>query len=93
LKRIRRFVAARTIRTVFNPDFACSWERPTAHDTAGETTRQANREWRSYRDVRQALQSGGHKGLITSRNPGDIEDFSAKIIEEVREGKHQRRAA
>lgn len=32
-------------------------------------------------------------GVITSRNPGDLEVFSKKIIEEVREGKHQRRAA
>ena len=29
-------------------------------------------------------------GLITSRNPGDLEAFSAKIIEEVREGLHKR---
>jgi protease I len=32
-------------------------------------------------------------GVITSRNPGDLEAFSKKIIEEVREGRHQRRAA
>jgi protease I len=32
-------------------------------------------------------------GVITSRNPGDLEAFSKKIIEEVREGKHQRQAA
>jgi protease I len=31
-------------------------------------------------------------GVITSRNPGDLEAFSAKIIEEVREGRHQRAA-
>ena len=30
-------------------------------------------------------------GVITSRNPGDLEAFSAKIIEEIREGRHQRR--
>lgn len=33
------------------------------------------------------------QGVITSRNPGDLEAFSNKIIEEIREGKHQRRAA
>ncbi|ABD86552.1 type 1 glutamine amidotransferase domain-containing protein [Rhodopseudomonas palustris] len=33
------------------------------------------------------------QGVITSRNPGDLEDFSNKIIEEIREGRHQRRAA
>lgn len=32
-------------------------------------------------------------GVITSRNPGDLDAFSRKIIEEVREGRHQRRAA
>jgi protease I len=32
-------------------------------------------------------------GIITSRNPGDLEAFSNKIIEEVAEGLHQRRSA
>jgi deglycase len=32
-------------------------------------------------------------GIITSRNPGDLEAFSNKIIEEVAEGRHERRSA
>jgi protease I len=32
-------------------------------------------------------------GLITSRNPGDLEAFSKKIIEEIREGLHRQRPA
>jgi len=32
-------------------------------------------------------------GVVTSRNPGDLEAFSKKIIEEVKEGRHQRQAA
>ena len=30
---------------------------------------------------------------VTSRNPGDLDDFSAKIIEEIAEGRHARRSA
>jgi protease I len=31
------------------------------------------------------------QGVITSRNPGDLEAFSTKIIEEVKKGRHVRR--
>ena len=33
------------------------------------------------------------KGVVTSRKPDDLPAFVAKIIEEVREGRHERRAA
>lgn len=32
-------------------------------------------------------------GIITSRTPKDLEAFNAKLIEEIGEGKHERRAA
>lgn len=33
------------------------------------------------------------QGLVTSRNPGDLEAFNAKLIEEIMEGKHDRQHA
>lgn len=33
------------------------------------------------------------RGVVTSRQPSGLDAFSAKIIEEVREGKHERRFA
>ena len=61
------------------------------------------RELTSYGSIRTDLENAGanwvdksvavSKGIITSRNPDDLDDFVAKIVEEVEEGKHDRDAA
>ncbi len=33
------------------------------------------------------------QGIVTSRSPADLEPFVNKIVEEIEEGRHQRRAA
>jgi len=68
-----------------------------------ETGIAKGRKMTSYNSIKQDVINAGatwedsqvvvDNGVITSRNPGDLEAFSAKIIEEIREGKHQRRAA
>jgi protease I len=57
----------------------------------------------SYKSIRTDMVNAGAKwedsqvvtdqGIITSRNPGDLEAFSRKIMEEVAEGKHTERSA
>ena len=61
------------------------------------------RKMTSYSSIKtDVINAGAHwedsevvtdEGLITSRNPGDLEAFSAKIIEEVKEGRHAQRSA
>jgi protease I len=61
------------------------------------------REMTSYPSIKTDLKNAGAKwvdqevaisnGIITSRNPDDLEAFVAKIVEEVEEGEHQRPAA
>jgi protease I len=56
------------------------------------------REVTSYHSIKTDVINAGGKwvdrevvtdqGMITSRNPGDLEAFSAKIIEEIEEGSH-----
>lgn len=57
----------------------------------------------SYKSIRTDMINAGanwkdekvvtDKGLVTSRQPGDLNAFVSKIIEEVEEGGHARRAA
>jgi protease I len=61
------------------------------------------RQATSYPSIRKDVENAGAKwvdeevvvdnGIITSRNPDDLPAFVSKIIEEIEEGKHYRRAA
>lgn len=58
------------------------------------------REMTSYHTIRKDLENAGAKwtdkevvvdnGLVTSRNPDDLPAFCDKLIEEIREGKHEK---
>jgi len=68
-----------------------------------ETGIAKGRKMTSYKSIKTDVMNAGAQwedsevvvdnGVITSRNPGDLEAFSAKIIEEVREGPHTQRTA
>ncbi|WP_010521798.1 type 1 glutamine amidotransferase domain-containing protein [Aquimarina agarivorans] len=58
-----------------------------------------NREVTSYHSIKDDVVNAGAKwidksvvvdsGLVTSRKPADLPDFISKVIEEIKEGKHE----
>ncbi|OWU72604.1 type 1 glutamine amidotransferase domain-containing protein [Marinibacterium profundimaris] len=68
-----------------------------------ETGIAEGRAMTSYKSIATDVKNAGGKwedsevvcdrALVTSRNPGDLPAFCDKMIEEIREGKHSRRAA
>ncbi|HXL99668.1 MAG TPA: type 1 glutamine amidotransferase domain-containing protein [Rhizomicrobium sp.] len=61
------------------------------------------REMTSYKSIRKDVENAGGRwvdkevvvdnGVVTSRSPDDLGAFVPKIIEEIEEGRHQRRQA
>ena len=61
------------------------------------------RKMTSYKSIRKDLENAGanwvdeevvvDQGLVTSRNPDDLPAFCKKMVEEIKEGKHEKQTA
>jgi len=68
-----------------------------------ETGIAKGRKMTSYKSIKTDVINAGAKwedkevvtdlGVVTSRHPGDLEAFSAKVMEEIAEGRHSERSA
>jgi protease I len=68
-----------------------------------ETGIAKGRRLTSYKSMKTDMINAGAKwedkevvtdqGVVTSRHPGDLEAFSAKVMEEIAEGRHSQRSA
>jgi deglycase len=78
----------------------CRLSRPLALDRDQHPQGTAGN---SYKSIKTDMINAGAKWedvevvadqrIVSSRNPGDLEAFSRKIMEEIADGKHERRAA